>query len=195
VNTLSDFEDEPTWSTLSEGFDNAINDQTILLDKFLLPENMCNNLVEGMQNGTAIIVSDGSFDAASPIRPVGTSAVILTPSTECHERYWTKGCNWVTGPKSSQSAYHSELAGVISSLTILDILVRHHNITKGAETIALDGKTAMDESRGDWPLSINQKCFDYLRDIRAWIMLSPLTFHFRLVKGHQTDKVPYNQLD
>mmetsp|Transcript_38493 Transcript_38493/g.41756 ORF Transcript_38493/g.41756 Transcript_38493/m.41756 type:complete len:157 (-) Transcript_38493:1075-1545(-) len=156
---------------------------------------MCNNLVEGMQNGTAIIVSDGSFDAASPIRPVGTSAVILTPSTECHERYWTKGCNWVTGPKSSQSAYHSELAGVISSLTILDILVRHHNITKGAETIALDGKTAMDESRGDWPLSINQKCFDYLRDIRAWIMLSPLTFHFRLVKGHQTDKVPYNQLD
>ena len=106
-----------------------------------------------------------------------------------------KGCNWVTGPKSSQSAYRSELAGVISSLTILDILVRHHNITEGAVTIALDGKTAMDESRGDWPLSINQKCFDYLQVIRAWIKLSPLTFHFRHVKGHQTDKVEYNQLD
>ena len=78
---------------------------------------------------------------------------------------------------------------------ILDVLVQHHNITDGAVTIALDGKTAMDESRGDWPLSINQKCFDYLQVIQAWIKLSPLTFHFRHVKGHKTDKVEYNQLD
>ena len=53
----------------------------------------------------------------------------------------------------------------------------------------------MDKSRDDWPLSINQKCFDYLQVIQAWIKLSPLTFHFRHVKGHQTDKVNYNQLD
>ena len=61
--------------------------------------------------------------------------------------------------------------------------------------IALDGKTAMDESRGDWPLSIGQKYFDYLQFIQVWIKLSPLTFHFYHVKGHQTDKVEYSQLD
>ena len=77
---------------------------------------------------------------------------------------------------------------------ILDILVRHHNITEGAVTIVLDGKTAMDESRGYWPLSIDQKYSDYLQVIRAWTNLSPLTFTFRHVKRHQTDKVAYNQL-
>ena len=75
---------------------------------------------------------------------------------------------------------------------ILDILVRHHNITDGAVTIALDGKTVMDKSGGDWQLSIDQKCFDYLQVIRTWIKLSPLIFTFRHVKGHQIDKVTYN---
>ena len=80
VNALSDFEDKSAWSTLSEGFGNAINDQNILLDKFALPEDMCNKFVEGIRNGTASIVSNGFFDAASPIRPTGTSAVILVSS-------------------------------------------------------------------------------------------------------------------
>ena len=55
LNVLSDFEDELTWLTLPEGFENAINDPTILLDKFILPEDMCNNLIEGIRNGTAKI--------------------------------------------------------------------------------------------------------------------------------------------
>lgn len=108
VNSLSDFEDEAEWSTLSEGFDNAITDPTILLDKFILPEDGCTDLVEGIRLGTACVVLDGSFDAASPIGPAGSSAVILASSIACHKKSWTKGCNWVTGPKSAQSAYRSE---------------------------------------------------------------------------------------
>ena len=77
----------------------------------------------------------------------------------------------------------------------MDILVRHNNITEGAITFALDGKTAMEESRGDWPLSIDQKCFDYLQVIQEWIKLSPLTIKFRHVKGHQMKEIPYHQLD
>ena len=53
----------------------------------------------------------------------------------------------------------------------------------------------MQEAGGDWPLSLDQKCFDYLQIIQAWIKLSPITFTFRHVKGHQTDEVAYNQLD
>ena len=86
VNTLSDFEDEAEWSTLSEGFDNAITDPTILLDKFILPEDGCTDLVEGIRLGTACVVSDGSFDAASPIGPAGSSAVILASSIACHKK-------------------------------------------------------------------------------------------------------------
>ena len=149
-----------------------------MLDKFVLPEDNCQALSNGIRNGTASIVSDGSFNPSSPIGPVGTSAVILAPSIEGPKKHWAKDCNWVTGPASSQSAYRSELAGVIASLTVINTLVRHHSITEGAVTIALDGKTAMEEASGDWPFSIDQKYFDYLQIIRAWIKLSPLTFTF-----------------
>ena len=108
VNTLLDFEDETEWSTLSEGFDNAITDPTILLDKFILPEDGCTDLVDGIRLGTVCVASDGSFDAALPIGPAGSSAVILASSIACYKKVWTKGCNWVTGPKSALSAYRSE---------------------------------------------------------------------------------------
>ena len=192
---MSQFEYDYTRSNLQDGFDKAKVDPTILLDKFVLPEDRYQALSDGIRNGTANIVSDGSFNPTSPIGPVGTLAVILAPSTECHKRHWVKGCNWVTSPASLQSAYRSELANVIASPTIINIIVRHHSITEGAVTIALDGKTAMEEAGGDWPLSLDQKCFDYLQIIRAWIKLSPLTFTFRHVKGHQTKEVAYNQLD
>ena len=62
INSLSDFEDNSEWSTLSEGFDYAINDQTILLDKFVLPEDMYKSVGDDIRNGTASIVSDGSYE-------------------------------------------------------------------------------------------------------------------------------------
>ena len=75
---------------------------------------------------------------------------------------------------------------------MIDVIVRHNNLTEGQVTIALDGLTAMQQAGGDWPLSLNQECFDYLQKIRAWIKLSPLSFIFRHVKGHQTDLIAYN---
>ena len=78
---------------------------------------------------------------------------------------------------------------------MLDIIVRYYDITEGAVTMALDGLTASQQAEGDWPLSLDQECFDYLQIIRSWIKFSPLTFIFRHVKGHQTLLVAYNQLD
>ena len=92
-DALSDFEANSEWSTLSEGFDYAVNDPTILLDKFILPEDMYNSLVDGIRNGTARIVLDGPFEPNSPIGKAGTSAVILAPSTICQPKYWVKGWN------------------------------------------------------------------------------------------------------
>ena len=98
----------------------------------------------------------------------------------------------MTGSGEDQSAYRSELAGVIAALTILDVLVRNHNITDGAVTIALDGDSALIQSGGDWPLSVDQPSFDYLLVIRSWMMLSPLQFSFHYVKGHQIDHVRHD---
>ena len=73
----------------------------------------------------------------------------MAPSTTCQQHHWARGENWVTGPEELQSAYFSKLAGVIASLTIGDILVRHHNISEGGVTLALDREKAMQECAGD----------------------------------------------
>ena len=44
-NPLSEFENNYVWSNLREGFDKAIEDPTILLDKFVLPEDNCQALI------------------------------------------------------------------------------------------------------------------------------------------------------
>ena len=141
---MSEFVNDYAWSNIQDGFDKATVYPTILLDKFALPEDMCQALSDRIRNGTTFIVLDGSYNSTSPIGPVGTSAVIMAPSTDIRDkRHWVKGWNWVTGPASSQSAYRSKFAGVIASLTMLDIIVRHNNITEGAVTIALNGLTTM----------------------------------------------------
>ena len=67
---------------------------------------------------------------------------------------------------------------------MLDILVSHYDLISGTVTIALDGESALIQSGGDWPLSVDQPLFDYLQIICSWIKLSPLEFNFRHVKGH-----------
>ena len=56
------------------------------------------------------------------------------------------------GSKLDQSAYHSELAWVLSVLIILNALVYHQNITDGSITIVLDRKSTLNNSGGDWPM-------------------------------------------
>ena len=194
-NLVSNFEDTSAWTSLLDGMDTDIEDPTILLDQYHLPLDSCLALMVSIVAGTANIVSDGSFNPESLVGPAGTSAVVLAPLTECPAKFYARGNNWVTGSGEDQSAYRSILAGVIATLTILDVLVRHHNRMDGAVTIALDSDSALIQSGGDWPPSVNQPSFDYLQVIRAWIKLSHLKFNFYYIKSHQTKHLRYNQLD
>ena len=147
--------------------DTAIEDPTILLDQYHLPLDGCLVLMAGIVARTASIVSDGSFNPESLIGPAGTSTVVLAPSTKCSAKFFVRRTNWATVLGEDQSAYRSELAGVIAALTILDVLVHHHNIMDRAVTIALDGDSALIQSGGDCPLSVDQPSFDYLQVIRS----------------------------
>ena len=118
-NSLSDFEDNFAWTPLSDGLDTAIDNPTILLDRYLLPSDKCLTLVNGIVQGTACIVSNGSFNLDSSFGPTGTSAVVLAPFTNYETKLYAKGNNWVTGSKADQSAYRSELVGIIAALNIL----------------------------------------------------------------------------
>ena len=86
-NLVSDFEDASVWLSLSDGMDTAIEDPTILLDQYHLPLDGCRALVTGIVAGTAIIVSDGSFNPESVIGPVqiGSNGVqiVFRNSSSC----------------------------------------------------------------------------------------------------------------
>ena len=66
-NRLTEFENDYTCSDLQEGFDKAKLDPTILLDTYVPPEAKCQALSDGIRNGTASIVLDGSFNSTSSI--------------------------------------------------------------------------------------------------------------------------------
>ena len=56
MDAVSDFKDNSSWETLSECFDTTINEKTILLDHYQLPDDHCNDLVEEIIHGTASTV-------------------------------------------------------------------------------------------------------------------------------------------
>ena len=87
-------------------------------------------------------VSDNSNNPNSLLGPIGTSAVVLFPSTNCATKFYANGNNWITSSKTNQSAYRSELACVIAALTILDVFIWYHDITSSTVTIALNGEFA-----------------------------------------------------
>ena len=82
-NSLSDFEDIDTWDSLLDGLDTTVNDPTILLEWYQLPSDGGLALVNSIVEGTACIVSDGSFNPNSSLYPVSTSNVALAPSSHC----------------------------------------------------------------------------------------------------------------
>ena len=96
--------------------------------------------------------------------------------------------NWSPGTKSDQSAYRSKLTGVDSILSALAILVKHHKITSGEITIALDCDTALKTCPPNKPLNIQQPSFDVLQDIRNRIKMLPIVIKWRWVEGHQKEK-------
>ena len=54
----SDFEDDTERNSLEDGLEAAVNDKTILLDKYSIPSDNCEALVAGIIAGSACIVSD-----------------------------------------------------------------------------------------------------------------------------------------
>jgi hypothetical protein len=168
----------------------------ILLDSHDMAKDGGLVIVQGIKDGTAQIVSDGSYKNDTPIGPAGTSAFRIAPYANNKEEQCIVGYNWVTGTKEDQSSYRSEAAGVSGALAILDVLVKHYHIESGPVTIAFDGLSALQQCAGDWPLSIDQLCFDVLQDIRGRIKELPITVDFGWVEGHQDDKgMVYYNLD
>ena len=112
---------------------------------------------------------DGSFH---PKDHLGTVAFLMVASKK--DKKALLGTNWSPGTSEDQSPYRNELTGVGSILAVLEILVNHFKIKKGAITIALDCESALKTCAKDDPLSIRSKCFNILQDIQNRLNLLPI---------------------
>lgn len=140
----------------------SIADPRILLDSVVLTNDGREVIAKAIRDDTARAVSDSSFNPITPIGPSGTSALNISTSGENVDGL--EAVNWVPGTVIDQSAYRSELAGVCGILACLSIIVQQFDIAADGITIALDGESALNQSKGNWPLSIPQPYFDMLQD-------------------------------
>ena len=80
----------------------------------------------------------------------------------------------------------------------MDALVHFFGIASGSITVAHDGESALRESESDWPLRIDQKCFDCLQVAPERSFLSFLGYKFipilpREYGGFTSRKIPKPQ--
>jgi hypothetical protein len=135
----------------------------------------------------ATAVSNGSFKLAR-----GTSAYTIM-GTDARKRI--VGINAVPGSPLAQGAYRSELAGISGVITVVNAICKLHSITSGMIEMGLDGKEALKQAAGNWPLSPAQADFDMLSDVCAKLAASPITWRWHWVCGHQDKHVPHHRLD
>jgi hypothetical protein len=101
-------------------------------------------IAQAILTGQAIAVSDGAFKDSR-----GTAAFIIEGASRLGRLV---GVNIVPGEDESQTAYRSELTGIVGILETLNGICVVHDIKEGSVKIGLDGDQARKEAFGVWPL-------------------------------------------
>ena len=173
-----------SYLSIDDAFGASFNASHVLLDTATIPDDKGVAIAAAISTSTAAAVSDSSFD---PHISRGTSAFIISTAVNTSIDLLS-GTNFVTGLPEDQSAYQSELAGIIGVLASVAVLVAAYNINSGSITIALDGESALNESKGNWHLQVSQPLFDYLKEIRNRIKALPIPINWHWVHGHQKEQ-------
>ncbi len=119
------------------------------------------------------MASDGSFKDNK-----GTLAWVIKG-----EESRLVGYNWVPGEPLEQSAYRSELAGLLAAVTIVDELSSFNNIIAGKVTVGCDNISALDLAFDtDYILSTTMADHDILLAIRNILSSSKVEWHTEHIK-------------
>jgi hypothetical protein len=106
------------------------------------------------------------------------------------------GCNITPGLQEHQSAYRSELGGILGILVLLDLLQQHYALTIHQFIITCNCNSAGLESLTfHRPPTANNDNYDLLTEA-YWLKTQPtLDVVFRWVEGHQAERHDNQQLD
>ena len=136
------------------------------------------------------IVSDGLFLSSERIRAAGW--VIETND----EMVQLRGSMGTTGASSIQSAFRSELSGILFALLHLQQLCLYGNISGSNITIFCDGLSAIQAIKKSSLHDNNtQKHFDVINAINTVRSNLPIKVALAHVTGHQDQGTAYHRLD
>jgi hypothetical protein len=145
---------------------------------YLHSSDKIDQLLENINSGTALAVSDGSY---YPYEKIGAAAWIITAPDE---RQWIKG----GGPKKVQSAYRSEVGGLVGIAVCLTSLSSHLNHTEPPITTACDGLSALKKVHATKEMvKPSWKHVDLLTGLIDLFENLPMKARLEHVLGHQDD--------
>ena len=144
-------------------------------------------LARALQWGTLRAVSDGSYKSKR-----GTAAVIVATKNLKHSI--TAKCQ-VTGCPEDQSAYRSEVMGILCGVQICNWLAAAHGVKKGKATHGCDGESALWLSFGDMALDPTKAQFDILSTVHLLRSQSGIEWATHHILGHQDKHLTWGQLD
>jgi hypothetical protein len=181
-----------TSSPNQDNFDSFIENRTILNPwcfEFIDIPSDYSTLLQEIENGNVWLVSDGTFN---PTSRTGTAAWILEGITSSLQ---ISGKIITPGDCSDQSAYRSELAGILAAMTVINALTSFHRVS-GTITVHCDCETGIEKAFSHFRnTNLHDASHDLLKAIHHEISNSQIRWSGAHIKGHQDDTVPFEQLD
>ena len=146
-------------------------------------------MAEALTNGTAVLVTDGSFDRSLAPNVSGAGWTFCCRRTERIVR----GSFYEVSP--SASAYRGELLGLVALHTLSLALTSYYQVDRGKGKVCCDNIGALNQS-SKWVRRVRtgSKQSDLLRAIRTCKLDNRLAFLYHHVKGHQDRHLLWHQL-
>jgi hypothetical protein len=156
---------------------------------FLEIPSLYSPLLPDIQSGSVLVVSDGSYN---PTTKLGTAAWILEGRLS---NIQISGSVITPGSASEQSAYRSELAGILVAITVINALASFHNL-KTSLTLHCDCESGLKKVFREFrPIHMHDSNHDILKAIHYELCHSNIKWTGSYIKGHQDDQIPFHKLD
>ena len=146
-------------------------------------------MVDALKNGTAVLVTDGSFDRKMAPNVSGAGWVFC-----CREaKKILRGSFYELSP--SASAYRGELLGLVAIHTLAAALVEFYKLGKVRGKICCDNIGALNQAeRRRKRIKTGARQSDLLRALRTLTVNNDLLFIYEHVYGHQDRRKLWTQL-
>jgi ribonuclease HI len=146
-----------------------------------------------LHNGN--IFTDGSSDKGK-----ATYAVVVQPPAfncdlqQIDTESFIHFAGQVEGSADDTHSYRAELAGILSAIEFTNNACTQKGLTTGRCTIYCDNKGALLASFGHKRPTPRWSSYDLVRRIRHALLVSPITWHYQHIKGHQDTAKHFSQL-